>query len=306
MIELYEKHRLLSLSNFKGKYLVCPACGKLRLKPYAYTDGSIESETLGRCQREANCGYHLKPADYFKNKGEDFHNRVTFKPPTPKEMYILDPKICTPVIANYRTSTLFQLLQQTGIDYTAIFERYKIGSTKHGSTIFFQFDGANFRTGKKIKYLENGHRDKSVMPPVGWLHKIQPDFDETKQELRQCFFGRHLLSDSETVCIVESEKTAIVCAGIFKNAVWMATGGRTQLSGVRLSELSQKKVLLFPDSDSVDFWTDKVKAFGNCKVVDLKAFNVREKEGADIADYLLEGTDKIRGELFKKLVSILK
>jgi len=86
----------------------------------------------------------------------------------------------------------------------------------------------------------------------------------------------------------------------------MATGGRTQLSGVRLSELSQKKVLLFPDSDSVDFWTDKVRASGNCKVVDLKEFNVREKEGADIADYLLEGTDKIRGELFKKLMLLIK
>ncbi len=305
MIQIFEKKRKLSLSNYKGKYLQCPACGKPRLKPYAYENGQIESERLGRCQREVNCGYHLKPSEYFKDK-EGFENTATFAMPVQKQMYILDKSIVKKFTNSYQQSTLFQFFQQTGIDFSGIFESYKIGATKMGATIFFQFDGLVFRTGKLIKYLENGHRDKSARPPVLWLHNKLNDFDDDKQEVRQCFFGRHLIDRSNVICIVESEKTALLCAGIFPGAAWMACGGRTQLSGIGLSELSRKKVFLFPDSDSLLYWREKTRSYGNCEVIDTAEFDEQKKQGSDIADYILEGSGDVRDRLFKKISKLIK
>jgi hypothetical protein len=306
MINIIEKHRKLSLSNFKGRYLQCPNCGKLRLKPYAYENGQIENEKLGRCQREVNCGYHLKPSEYFKDKGENYQNTVSFAPIVQKSMHMLDKTICQKFIANHKASTLFQFLQQTGIDFVRVFERYKVGASSSGNTIFFQFDSSVFRSGKAIKYLSNGHRDKSARPPVVWLHKKLGNFDEEKEEIRQCFFGRHLINDSDVVCVVESEKTALICAGIFPDAVWMATGGRTQLSGIGLSELSRKKVLLFPDTDSLVCWSEKTKNFGDFKVHDLSGFDEHKKQGSDIADYILEGSEKIRRDLYLMVSKLIK
>ena len=306
MITIIEKHRKLSLSNYKGRLIQCPNCGKVKLKPYAYENGQIENDRLGRCQREVNCGYHLKPSDYFKESGKEFNNHVQFSEQPKKEIYTLPKSLCEKFIANYQNSTLFQFLQNTGIDFSKVFETYKVGSTKHGATIYFQFDGISFRAGKAIKYLENGHRDKSALPPVLWVHRKFSDFNEEVHEIRQCFFGRHLIDESEIICIVESEKTALICAGIFPDSVWMATGGRTQLTGFGLSELSNKKVFLFPDSDSVFFWQEKTRAFGNCQIVDLQEFNEQKKQGADIADCILEGNQEIRERLIRKIRDLIQ
>ena len=306
MIHIIEKHRKLSLSNYRGKYLQCPNCGKMRLKPYAYDGGIIENERLGRCQREVNCGYHLKPAEYFHDKGESFQNTCTYSEPVRKDMFTLDKGFCARYYENYFESTLFNFFQCTGVDFTDVFKTYFVGATRSGATVFFQNDGVIFRAGKVIKYLENGHRDKSVRPPVLWLHKKVDGFDEEKYEIRQCFFGRHLLDNSEVVCLVESEKTAILCAGLFPDAVWMATGGRTQLSGVGLSELSQKKVISFPDADSVRYWSDKLRTYGSFEVCDLSEFNVAKKDGADIADYILECSEAVRASVYMKINDLVK
>jgi len=299
MIQIYDTTRKLSLSNFKGSnYLPCPNCGKKRLKPYAYEDGRIESEILGRCQRESNCGYHLKPSDYFKDRGEKFFNETTFTKPIPKETYFLNKEMCEKLSDNFENSTLLDFFYRTGVDYTEIFQRYKVGANRAGSTVFFQYDGLNYRTGKIINYMPNGHRDKSDPFPVHWLHKLVKDFDESKQQIKQCFFGLHLVHEKNIICIVESEKTALLCAGLFPQAVWLATGGRTQLQAVAISELGSKRIILFPDTDSVVFWREKVKSIGRCEVVDTAQFNKYCKEGADLADYFLECGDEIARQTY--------
>ena len=294
MITIYKVTRKLSLSNFKGKYVKCPNCGHIRLKLYAYEDGSIEHESLGRCQREVNCGYHLKPAEYFKEKGEGFYNTPTYSQPTPKDTYFLPSGLCEKFQENFKASTLLQWLNKTGIDYTPIFQKYKVGAGKLGQTVFFQFDGKKYHTGKAIKYLEDGHRDKSDPVPVRWVHKLMKDFNEEKQEIKQCLFGLHLVNESNVICIVESEKTAVVCAGLFPNAVWMATGGRTQIQAVKINELgANKKILVFPDTDSIQYWSDKTRSIGNCQVIDTSRFNKYYLKGADLADFLLESGPEI-------------
>ena len=47
--------------------------------------------------------------------------------------------------------------------------------------------------------------------------------------LTQCLFGEHLLKQypKKVVALVESEKTAVICAGLMPRFLWLATGGKS-------------------------------------------------------------------------------
>ena len=135
MVTIYKVTRKLSLSNYKGKHVKCPNCGHVRLKLYAYEDGAIEHESLGRCQREVNCGY-LKPSEYFKEKGEGFYNTPTYSQPIAKETYFLPSGLCEKFQENFKASTLLQWLNKTGIDYTRFFRNTKSVPENSGKLFF--------------------------------------------------------------------------------------------------------------------------------------------------------------------------
>ncbi len=56
--------------------------------------------------------------------------------------------------------------------------------------------------------------------------------------------------------LVESEKTAIICACLNPDCVWLATGGKGQLND-RVEVLAGRKVIAFPDVDGYDTWVQK-------------------------------------------------
>ena len=78
-------------------------------------------------------------------------------------------------------------------------------------------------------------------------------------ELTLCLFGEHLLNEypDRKVALVESEKTAIICAAIMPRFIWLATGGKTQL-GDKLEVLRGREVVAFPDIDAYDTWQEKL------------------------------------------------
>jgi hypothetical protein len=87
--------------------------------------------------------------------------------------------------------------------------------------------------------------------------------------LSQCLFGEHLLSmyPDRTVALVESEKTAVFCAGFIPEYVWLATGGKTSL-GNKLDVLSGRKVVAYPDVDAYGLWCERLSVYSNIKVSD--------------------------------------
>lgn len=103
----------------------------------------------------------------------------------------------------------------------ALFEKYHIGTTKDGRTIFYQSDiQGRCRGGKIIPYNpESGHRLKDDHFPPEW-------------RLTQCLFGEHLLQDkvNANVALVESEKTAVICSLLLPEYIWLATGGKSQFN----------------------------------------------------------------------------
>ena len=175
---------------------------------------------------------------------------------------------------------------------------YHVGHAKNGMTIFWQIDElGRVRTGKMMRYEKNGHRCKGDGYNRDWIHaalarpvpvrdaqgyivrdengkpvtevKNKMYYDEEKQMMRQCLFGLHLLDYykrdrvSQEVCIVESEKTALLMAIAYGNGmkqVWMACGGIQNLTREMIQPLvnQRRDIMLYPDRDGIEAW--KIKA----------------------------------------------
>ena len=142
---------------------------------------------------------------------------------------------------------------------------------------------------------DNGKRVKEPFNHVTWVHSLlkMPDFN-----LRQCFFGEHLLpmNRDKPVAIVESEKTALVATYYLPEYVWLATGGKHGCFNTdALRVLRGRQVTLFPDLGATQQWREKLpllKSLG----IEANIFNFLEEsasddertEGYDMADYLLQ------------------
>jgi hypothetical protein len=198
---------------------------------------------------------------------------------------------------------------------------YHVGHGKNGHTIFWQIDeNKKVRTGKMMKYRTDGHRDKqaswsfdfihSVLskhwdvdkqewsddPPYPFPHLYNPD----KEEPHLTFFGMHLLEyygKDADICLVESEKTAVLMAIAYGNhakQVWMACGGLEMLTRERLKPLidRNRRIILYPDRDGIKKWKNKAEQMHYERLkVDTKPVTEWWKpcdgEKADIADVVV-------------------
>ena len=289
----------------------CPKCGDPHSFAY-YLDGNTGlpiDKTVGRCNHESGCGYHYTPKQFFIDnpvEKECFVNPVQQKPiqkPRRETDYI--PFRYVEKSASYNSSFVYFLcglfdrysLESPTIE--RLMQDYALGATKDGSIIYWQIDTkGKVRTGKVMKYDPNtGHRVKDGSG-INWVHAIMkkqgllPD----DYNLVQCLFGEHLLKmyPTKVAALVESEKSALIASGVYPNYIWLATGGKSQLSIDKLKVLQGRTVVMFPDVDGFEYWNNKAKeveAIG-CKVVvsDLLEKNATDEDRAnkiDIADWLI-------------------
>lgn len=299
-------------------WLICPNCGKRQLVPYVDTEtGTILHETCGRCNRESHCGYHLTPSQYFKQnpgarpQGEAWRRPPewltkekrtipTAPPPQPKGNICELPKeIVEKTISLGHPSNLVKYLD-TLFDPVIVEDlvvEYGLGCTRQGETIFYQIDGkGRYRAGKIIQYNpETGHRVKGTEYPVRWAHTEfkRRGFIKEEWQMTQCLFGAHLLDKypDKVVCLVESEKTAVICSGFAPDCVWVATGGKTQM-GDKLDVLQGRQIVVYPDVDAFDEWTDAIakRPYLSAVVSSYLEDNCTDEERAaqvDIADLLI-------------------
>ena len=180
-----------------------------------------------------------------------------------------------------------------------LMQDYALGATKDGSVIYWQIDiKGKVRTGKVMKYNpETGHRIKDA-GGINWIHSIMKKQNLLPEDynLIQCLFGEHLLRmyPYKIVALVESEKSALIASGVYPDYVWLATGGKSQLSIDKLKVLKGRTVIMFPDVDGFEYWANKAKeleAIG-CKVIvsDLLEKNAADEDRVnkiDIADWLI-------------------
>lgn len=177
-------------------------------------------------------------------------------------------------------------------------EQYQLGVTKAGDVIFFQIDKeGRCRTGKVMKYDPvTGHRikDDSSDYSVTWIHTLMKRKGLLRKDwaLSQCLFGEHLLSryPEREVALVESEETAVICAGFLSEYIWLATGGKTNLDE-KLNALSGRKVVAYPNVNTYDYWRKYLAGYSNISVSDYlqKAAGSDSSSGhMDLADLILD------------------
>jgi hypothetical protein len=295
----------------------CPSC-KHKSKTFAlYIDTETSKHlhpTVGRCNRESNCGYHYTPKQYFQDNNISFdtpqHKAYKLQPikPQPKPVSFIPVEAfkasLTPTSfeANHFVKFLISLF---GANITnELVGRYFIGTSKHwdGATVFWQIDTqGKVRTGKIMLYNPiTGKRVKEPFNHIQWVHKAlrKPEF-----ELRQCLFGEHLLIDkTKPVAIVESEKTAIIASVYFPQFIWLAAGNKDGLNAEKCSILKGRNIILFPDCSLskdgkptvFEHWSSKAKEFSQLvtfiisDLLERKATEAEKEQGLDLADYLIK------------------
>ena len=131
-------------------------------------------------------------------------------------------------------------------------EQYHLGVSKDGGVVFWQIDEQQrIRTGKVMYYQTDCHRIKERTPT--WVHSLLKRQLPEGWALHRCLFGQHLLSSQApgaTVCVVESEKTAVICSEQMPDCAWLACGGLQMLNAEMLQPLTDYKVVIFPDTDT--------------------------------------------------------
>lgn len=319
---ILERYRSGGVNRFD-----CPECGRRKcFTRYVSTaTGEYVDETCGKCNHESSCGYHYPPRDFFRDhprwdadKPLINGSRMVPSRPKPLVQYVAEEVRQTEFFdiswaerAVHRPSTFRSWMK--GLTHLtedapdalaqridAVLSDYYVGATSEDivqggvnygpAAIFWQIDElGRVHDGKLIAYTCDGHR----VPTWGnWMRsicekrRVGPQLQQTEKVL----FGLHLTTryPDRTVCIVESEKSALICAVRYPQYVWLATGGCGNLQASKLRPLMNRRIVVYPDSGEYHRWADCMKASGHRQysVVDkLEAY----PPNTDIADIILQG-----------------
>lgn len=298
----------------------CPGCGKRKtFSRYLDTEtGEHLHPSVGRCNREINCGYHYTPKQYFQD------NRHLFAPPQPKQY--AKPKqaqtsqqkpvsfIPFDVFEKSRKAygennfviflyNHFDKFYGEGLEITnRLIENYFIGTSKHwyGANVFWQIAKDGIRTGKIMLY--NPDTGKRVKESINWVHSV---LKIENFNLQQCFFGEHLLNgNTKPVAIFESEKTAAIASVYFPEMICIACGGLQGLSPGKCKVLQGRTVILYSDlsaqkpgnPSAFELWSEKKKElsrlfpgirFTISDLLERSATEAEREQGLDLADFLI-------------------
>lgn len=266
---------------------ICPECGLKRFVPYVDTvTGDLLDPSVGRCDRENNCQYHLTPKQFFK-QNDDIrnYNKKNRKPQRLhtqlKEPEFIDYNDLLISMKQYNKNSLSQFLHTffdeiVGVEEVDdILKLYCVGtSAKFGkSPIFWLIDSnGRIRDGKIMGY--NSETGKRIKEPFNQITNVHSVLEEKYQgNFKPCYFGSHILATEDKlknlpIWLFESEKTALIVAlAMVWGGTWLgvpiATSGADGFNPT-LSEIKEpfnkyrilknKTVVLFPDNGMFDKW----------------------------------------------------
>lgn len=292
------------------KLFICPSCGHRTFKRYIDVENnSYLDNSVGRCNRELNCGYHHSPRQWFAsnpahsdvggrwaNKNERALCRSEAQPSD-----YLSWELVHKTLSCYEHNHFFMfLVSKFGLDSAErAAARFYLGTSKNwrGAAVFWQIDTNNrVRTGKIMLYNStSGKRVKEPFNHITWVHTLVHDKDN--YVLRQCFFGEHQLRyipKQHPIGIVESEKTAIIASIIMPELVWLSCGSINNLTKGKFYALGDRQIILYPDLNAFVKWkerADELRAYGLevhvSSLLERAAHPDERAGGHDIADYLV-------------------
>ena len=227
----------------------CPDCGKLKVfRFYEFiATGERLPEQYGKCERVNTCSYHKYPSLGELN-GLDIPTQPKREIKPSEVIKFIDKKIFHSTLKHYENKNFIGWLIQNFPDQAEVaINKYSIGTAKDGSTIFWNVDqNGNVRTGKVIKYLSNGKRDRTTFPT--WVHSKL----KLSGTYRPCLYGANLINDyslDTIICIVEAEKTAIIGSILYPEYLWLASGGAKALTPGKAEVIRGRNIILITDAD---------------------------------------------------------
>lgn len=286
--------------NMQFKYILdksskkfkCPKCNSLRYVRFINRETSEYTDyDFGRCDREQECGYFNLPSSNTKSiTYSSFYETKTTVPS------YLDSQLVSKTLTQHENNNfihyLKRLFNEEKVD-DAI-KKYKIGTSKHytNSTVFWQIDNNKLvHTGKVMAYDPiSGKRIKNELGKsmINWVHKI---IKKENYILKQCLFGLHLVdSETKTIHLVESEKTAVIMSILIPEFTWLATGSNGNFNTNLLEPIKSIKIIALPDVGEYLNWFEKAKQFNKSgfkiNVSDFIEKNNNAIKGWDLVDLI--------------------
>jgi len=309
------KHKL----DPSSKKFYCPKCNQKRFVKFVDETGAYLPSKYGRCDRIIKCTYFNKP----ENDDNDTFvcSPAPAKPPLPPSL--IGREIFEASMSRYEKNSLYLYLIKlyNEIAVQSAFMRYNVGTANlwGGSTVFWQMDiQSNLRTGKIMKYDPiSGNRIKKPKTLITWVHSL---LKLKAFNLQQVLFGEHLLasaSKDDIFCIVESEKTAIICSIEFPQFIWLATGSFQMFKKETMHNLKGRQVIVFPDTDTHHNWVQRASEIEKSINIQIKVSDFILNEtiskdntfGYDLADVFTEkliDPPKLISEVQKVLKRMIK
>lgn len=270
----------------------CPQCGK---KTFVRYMDNISGENLplefGRCDRENNCGYVKIPYGKYTNTYE-----VKYTPPPPISYHPIE--LIEKSGRNFKQNNFIQFLKKlfSEDEVKSVILKYLLGTSKlwEGAMVFWQIDNyQNVRHGKIMQY--NPDTGKRVKDSNGkaYISSVRSSLKLKDFNLKQCLFGLHLINETEsrTVGIVESEKTAVIMSLFKPEYVWLATGSKQGFNYEMLNPLKGYKIIAFPDKTEYNDWRDRameLQDFGFDISISKYLEVTTYPSGSDLADVFID------------------
>jgi len=294
-----EKYNRYNLPEGK-RYSTCPICSEHRKKRNEKCLMLDWKTGLGTCQ---HCGEVIQLHAY-KNKSSNsktsYLNYKRLVRKVEEVISFISPETVIASMQRYDENNFVTFLNSIfGQKKTSeLVNNYSIGTSRKwpGATVFWQKDiNERARTGKIMLYdSSTGKRVKKPRNYFTWVHSAL-NLENFNQ--KQCLFGEHLLKThkNKPVALVESEKTAIIASAYLPKFTWLATGGMQNYSAERCKVLEGKTIVLYPDLNAVEDWTNraleiektiKVK-FVISYLLQKHASKEEIEDGLDLADFLI-------------------
>ncbi|QRM89323.1 hypothetical protein FG167_08775 [Lacinutrix sp. WUR7] len=285
------KDKYKYILDTSSKKYHCPNCNKKTFVRFMDSETKQYINNIdGRCDRESKCGYFKKP---------NVNKRITSIVSNCNTKRITPTYHNENVISTYgkdykRNHFVTYLLKHfVPFDVKNAIKKYFIGTTSHwsGATVFWQVDqNMKVKAGKIMLYdCNTGKRVKKPFNHISWMHK-KPQLNGFV--LQQCLFGLHNLCDynkGDTLCIVESEKTAIIMSMVFPSNLWLATGSKSNFKEEILQPVKEFKIIAYPDKSEYQNWLNKSKSMmGNGFNISCSSLleGLDLEEGSDLVDFL--------------------
>lgn len=280
--ELATKKYVFELEQSPLKKGDCPKCkNKNCFRYYKHLP-----HEYGICDHANKCSYHNKPSEQTPDIKKELYSMVNNT--LPETEPIQQKKISVPseeqlsILNNHGSVFHSFCTDKLGITKEHL-QCWNVGTDSKGNTAFVLQD----ITGKhiNIKFMEYVLADNNCK-----RHEHKNPYYLKAQETehyKKCLYGEHLINKDNITCVVESEKTAVICAFIYPQYNWVATGGNNGVKVETLSVLKDLQVYYLADNDTAGNNNSILTKLQLSGIDFKKVFFETAKESEDLADLII-------------------